>query len=71
MRSVAAVGLLLAGDHAEQRRLAGAVRADDADDAARRQLEAEVVDQQPVAEAPCDRPSASTTTLPRRSATAG
>src|SRR3546814_2133041 len=33
----ALVGLLLAGDHAEQRRLAGAVRADPADDAARRQ----------------------------------
>ena len=36
----AAVGLLLAGDHAEQRRLAGAVGADDADDAAARQREA-------------------------------
>src|ERR1700733_2256569 len=36
-------------DHAEQRRLAGAVRADDADDAARWQLEVELVDQQVVA----------------------
>ena len=48
-RDRAGVRLLLAGDHAEQRRLADAVRADDADDAARRQLEGEVVDQQPVA----------------------
>ena len=47
----AVVGLLLPGDHAEQRGLAGAVRADDADDAARRQLEGEIVDQQIVAEA--------------------
>jgi hypothetical protein len=39
-----------AGDHLEQRRLAGAVRADDADDAARRQLEGQVFDQQLVAE---------------------
>ena len=38
-------GLLLAGQHARERRLAGAVRADDADDAAGRQLEGEVVDQ--------------------------
>src|SRR4051812_32678731 len=48
---LARVGLLLAGDHAEERRLAGAVRADDADDAAARQLEAQVVDEQLVAEA--------------------
>ena len=48
-RDLAAVGLFLAGDHAEQRRLAGAVRADDADDRAGRHLEAQVVDQQPVA----------------------
>ena len=34
MLIVAGVGLLLARDHAEQRRLAGAVRADDADDGA-------------------------------------
>ena len=38
-RSVAGVGLLLADDHAQQRRLAGAVGADDADDAAGRQAE--------------------------------
>jgi len=50
----AAVGLLLALDHAEQRRLAGAVGADDADDGARGHLEAELVDQQPVAEALAD-----------------
>jgi hypothetical protein len=43
------IGLLLPGDHPEQRRLAGAVRADDADNAARRQLERQIVDQQPVA----------------------
>src|SRR5579883_546003 len=47
----AGVGLVLAGDHAEQRGLAGAVRADHADDAARREFEGEVVDQQVVAEA--------------------
>ena len=41
----AGVGLLVAGEHAEQRRLASAVRADDADDAAGRQLEGEVFDQ--------------------------
>ena len=45
----AGVRLLLAGDHAEQRGLAGAVRADHADNAAGRQLEGEVVDQQVVA----------------------
>ena len=43
------VGLLLAGDHAEERGLAGAVGADDADDAAAREAEREVLDQQPVA----------------------
>ena len=47
----AAVRLLLPGDHAEQRRLAGAVRTDDADDAAGRQLEGQIVDQEIVAEA--------------------
>ena len=47
----AGIRLVLAGDHAEQRGLAGAVRADHADDAAGRQLEGEVVDQQVVAEA--------------------
>src|SRR5580698_8277101 len=46
----AVVGRLLARDHAEQRGLAGAVRPDDADDAARRQLEGEIVDQKVVAE---------------------
>jgi hypothetical protein len=46
-----ASAVLLAGDHAEQGRLAGAVRADDADDAAGRQQERQVLDQQPVAEA--------------------
>src|SRR5271169_1446341 len=45
------VGLLLLGDHAEQSGLAGAIRADDADNAASRQLEGEIVDQQIVAEA--------------------
>src|SRR5262249_52966332 len=46
-----AVRRLLANDHAEQRGLAGAVRADHADDAAGRQAEVETVDQQAVAEA--------------------
>ena len=50
-RERARVGLLLADDHPEQRRLAGAVGADHADDARRRQREREVLDQQPVAEA--------------------
>src|SRR5208337_3842204 len=45
----ARVRLLVAGDHAEERGLAGAVRTDDADDAARRQLERQLVDQQPLA----------------------
>ncbi len=44
-------GRLLPGDHPEQRGLAGAVGADHADDAARRQLEGEVVDQRAVAKA--------------------
>src|SRR5436305_14109312 len=48
---VAFVRLLLAGDHPEERRLAGAVRTDDADDAAGRKAEAHVLDEQPVAEA--------------------
>ena len=46
---LAAVGLLLAHDHAKQRRLAGAVGADDADDATGRQTERQIVDQQLVA----------------------
>src|SRR5690606_41365674 len=41
----ARVRRLAAGDHAEQSRLAGAVRADHANDAARRQAEVEIVDQ--------------------------
>jgi hypothetical protein len=41
----------LLGDHAKQRGLAGAVRPDDADNAAGRQLESEIVDEQIVAEA--------------------
>ena len=45
------VGLFLPGDHAEQRGLAGAVRADHADDAARRQFEGQIIDQQIVAKA--------------------
>src|SRR5262249_10133292 len=44
-----AVRLLLAGDHPEERRLAGAVRADDADDRGLRDLERQIVDQQVVA----------------------
>src|SRR5262249_6233824 len=47
--NVAAVGLLLISDHAKERRLAGAVRADDADDAARRQGEAHFLDEDIVA----------------------
>ena len=46
---LALVGLLLAHDHAEQRRLAGAVGADDADDAARRQAEVDVLEDHAVA----------------------
>ena len=43
------VGRLLADEHPEQRRLAGAVGADDADDAGPRQRERQVLDEQPVA----------------------
>src|SRR2546430_2570315 len=43
------IDLLLAGDEPEERRLAGAVRADDPDDAAARQREAEIVEEQLVA----------------------
>src|SRR4029453_13131123 len=50
-RESARIRLVLAGDHLEQRGLAGAVGPDHADDAARRQVEGEVVDQQPIAEA--------------------
>ena len=45
----AGIGLFLAGQHAEQCRLARAVGADHADDAAGRQLEIHVLEQQPVA----------------------
>ena len=62
----AGVRLLLPGDHPEQRRLAGAVRTDHADDAAARQGEVEVVDQQVVAVALAQTPRASTTTSPSR-----
>jgi hypothetical protein len=41
----------LADDHAEQRGLAGAVRADHADNSSWRQLEGEIVDKKPLAEA--------------------
>ena len=45
----AGVGRLLAHDHPKQRRLAGAVRADDPDDPGARQRERQVLDEQPVA----------------------
>src|SRR5262249_25597203 len=45
---LAAIGLLLAGDHAEERGLAGAVGPDHADDRARGNAEGEIVDQQVV-----------------------
>ena len=45
----AAVRLLLSRDHPEQRRLAGAVRTDHADDAAARQREVQILDEQVVA----------------------
>ena len=44
----AAIRLLLARDHPEQRRLARTVRPDDADDRARRHLERQIVDQQTI-----------------------
>jgi hypothetical protein len=47
----ARVGRLLAGEHLEQRGLAGAVGADDADDAGLGQRERQVLDEQLVAEA--------------------
>ena len=47
----ALIGLFLLGDHAKQCGLAGAVRPDDADNAAGRQFESEIVDEQIVAEA--------------------
>src|SRR5258707_6193804 len=45
----AAIGLLLASDHAEERSFAGTVGPDDADDAARRQAEGEILHQELVA----------------------
>ena len=45
----ALVGLLLAHDHAEERGLASAVRPDDAHDAAARQVEGKIVEQELVA----------------------
>src|SRR5205807_293274 len=45
----AGIGRLAPGQHAKEGRLAGAVRADDADDSAPRHSEAQVVDQQPLA----------------------
>src|SRR5437763_10371507 len=47
----AGIRLLLADDHPEERRLAGPIRAYDADDAAGREREGEPLEQQPVAEA--------------------
>ena len=44
--NLAAIGLFLTYDHAKQRRLAGAVGADHADDTAGRELERHVVHQQ-------------------------
>ena len=48
--SVPASTSILSRDHPEQRRLAGAVRPDDTDDASGRQVEGQVLDEQPVAE---------------------
>jgi hypothetical protein len=53
---LARIRLLLADQHAEQRRFAGAVRADDADDGAWRHVEAQLVDQQTVTEGLADVP---------------
>src|SRR5579871_6329160 len=47
-RDRARVRLFLFGDHAKQRGLAGAVGADHADNAARRQFEGEIVDQKTI-----------------------
>ena len=46
----AAVRLIHSREHLEQRRLAGAVWADHANDTAGRQAEGQIVDQQPVVE---------------------
>src|SRR3954452_14092751 len=45
----AGVGHLLAGDEAEERGVAGAIGANDADNPARRQREVDVLEQQPIA----------------------
>ena len=45
------IGLLLAGDHAEERRLARTVRADHAHDPSGWEVERQVLDEEPVAEA--------------------
>src|SRR6266481_2404644 len=52
-RDGALVRRLLLGDHPEQRGLAGAVGADHADNAARRQLERQIIDQKPVGKPFC------------------
>ena len=52
--AIARVRLLLARDHPQERRLAGAVRADDADDPAGRQREGQVLEEEPVAVALAD-----------------
>ena len=49
-RDLALVGLFHTHDHLEQGRLAGAVRADDADDRAMRHDKAQVINQQAIAE---------------------
>jgi hypothetical protein len=46
---LARVRLLRAGDHPEERGLARAVRSDDSNDAAGRQLEVQILDEKPVA----------------------
>src|SRR5512145_2709858 len=48
-RNLAGIGLLSSRDHAKERRLAGAVRTDDADDGTGRHLERKLVDEQPIA----------------------
>ena len=64
--SVPPSGLLLPGDHPEQRRLAGAVRADDADDAAARQREVRDRRSAGCRRSPSAAAAASTTTSPSR-----
>src|SRR5690606_10817821 len=50
----AAIGLLLPNNHTEERRLARAIRTDDADNAARGQLELEIRDERAAIEALAD-----------------